>query len=122
MLGHAQALRLVPARPVQDEHNLLGGTRADTLREGGQFGFEERDADRGRQMKDRPAGRRMHKADQIPPFIPMLDRRERALSVETPDLVQDRFQADAVFVDGPELDAGVGKAVATSRSSGLSFF
>ena len=106
VVGDPQLLRLVPACSVQDEHDFLGGRGADTLREGGQFGLTERDADRGRH---RPAGRRMDKADQIPPLIPMLDRRERALSVETPDLVQDRFQADAVLVDGPELDRGVGK-------------
>ena len=109
MVGDPQALRAMPARAIEDEDDLLGRAGADRLGEGSQFGLKERDADRGRQMKDRPAGRRMDKADQLPPLIPMVDRRERALSVETPDLVQDRFQADAVLVDRPELDRGVRK-------------
>jgi hypothetical protein len=67
VVGDPQPLRLVPACSVQDEHELLGRRGADTLREGGQFGRKERDADRGRQVKDRPAGRRMDNADQITP-------------------------------------------------------
>jgi hypothetical protein len=45
VVGDPQPLRLVPACSVQDEHDFLGGTGADTLREGGQFGLKERDAD-----------------------------------------------------------------------------
>jgi hypothetical protein len=37
----------------------------------------------------------------------MLYRSSRALAVETPDFVQDRFQADAMLVDGPQFDLAV---------------
>jgi hypothetical protein len=43
-----------PAR-VQDEHDLLGGTRTNLLGEGGQLDFKEGDAHRGGQLKDGPA-------------------------------------------------------------------
>ena len=75
--------------------------------EGRQLGREERDADRGRQMKDRAARRRVDEADEVAPFVAMLHRRQRALPVETPDFVQDGFQPDPVLVDGPELDGAV---------------
>ena len=51
----------------------------------------------------------MHKTYQIAPFKAMLDRSQRTLTVETPDLVQDRLEANGVFVDGPHFDLGVGK-------------
>ncbi len=46
----------------------------------------------------------MHKPDEIPPLVAMLHGRSRSLAVEAPDFVQDRFQADAVLIDCPELD------------------
>lgn len=104
MVGDAQPHAAVPASPVQDEHNLLGGTRPDLLGEGFQLDFEEGDADGGRQMEDRPTRGRMDEADQIAPVIAVLHRRRRALAVETPDFLQDRFQADPVLIDGPEFD------------------
>ena len=51
----------------------------------------------------------MDEADEVAPLVPMLHRRERALSVKTPDFVEDRFQADAMLVDRPEFDAGAGE-------------
>jgi len=51
----------------------------------------------------------MHEADQIAPFEPMLHGREGALPVEAPDLLQDGFEADPVFVDRPELDLRLGE-------------
>jgi hypothetical protein len=41
MVGDAEALGAMPARAIEDEHNLLGRTRADRLGEGGEFGFED---------------------------------------------------------------------------------
>ena len=55
-------------------------------------------------MKDGAARGRMDEADEVAPVVAMLYRRKGTLTVETPDFVQDRFQADAVLVDRPELD------------------
>jgi hypothetical protein len=70
VLGHVQFDAGMPARLVQDEHNLLLGAGADLLGKGGQCDFEEGDADRGRQMKDRAAGSRVDEADQVAPREP----------------------------------------------------
>jgi hypothetical protein len=42
--------------------------------------------------------------------VAMLHRGEGTLSVDTPDLLQDGLEPNAMLVDGPELDAGVGES------------
>ena len=49
----------------------------------------------------------MHEAHQVAPLVAVLHGGERTLAVETPDLLEDRLQPDAVFVDRPELDLRV---------------
>jgi len=58
---------------------------------------------------------RVHEADDVAPLVAVLHRCQRALPVEAPDFVQDRFQADTVLVGRPELDLGLGE----SRGDGL---
>src|SRR5215472_9043884 len=98
VLRHLPLGTRMPARAVEDEHDLLLGTSALRLGKGGQFGSEEGDVDAGGQMEDHPPGGRMHEADERAPGGAMLDGRERSLSIEAPDLLQDRFQADPVFI------------------------
>jgi len=104
MVRHAQLGAAVPASPVKDEHNLHGRTRADVARELGEFHRKERDADCRGEMEDGAARGGMHEAHQVAPRVAVFDRRDGPLAVETPDFMQDRLQADAVFVDGPQLD------------------
>jgi hypothetical protein len=109
VLGHAQFDACMPACLVQDEHNLFLGAGADLLGKGSQFDFEEGDAVRRRQMKDRAAGSRVDEPDEIAPVIAMLHRRAGPPPVEAPDLFEDRLQADAMLVDGPQLDTRLGE-------------
>src|SRR5258708_38189860 len=60
-------------------------------------------------MEHRAARGRMDEADEVAPFKAVLHRGERALAVKTPDVVQDRLQANAVLVDGPQLDGRLWK-------------
>lgn len=55
MLGDAQADTAVPARPIEDEHNLLVWARADLAGKRGELDLEERDVDGRGEMKDRAA-------------------------------------------------------------------
>ena len=66
-------------------------------------------------MEERAPRGGMHEADQVAPGVAVLDRRDGALAVEAPDLVQDRFQPNAMLVGRPELDLGVRKG----RGDGL---
>jgi hypothetical protein len=55
MLRHNYVVAGMPARLVEDEHDLLGGTRADRLGKGRELGREEVDADARGQMPNRAA-------------------------------------------------------------------
>src|SRR5260370_40539399 len=55
-------------------------------------------------MEHRAARGGMDEADEVAPFKAVLHRGEGALAVKTPDVVQDRLEADAVLVDRPQLD------------------
>jgi hypothetical protein len=51
----------------------------------------------------------MHEAHQIPPGKAVPDRDDRLLADRRPDAPQERFEANAMFISGPQLDLGVGK-------------
>jgi hypothetical protein len=104
MLRHAQFGAGVPARPVQDEHDLFACACSHGSGKCRQLHLKERDGDSRGEMEDRATGTGMDKADEVAPRVAVLHRRERPLAVETPDLVQDRLEANAVFVDRPEFD------------------
>lgn len=109
MLRHPQPQTGMPAGTVEDQYDLFVWAGADRLSKRSQFCFKERDGDGGGEVEDGAASRGLHKADQVAPLKAVLHWRERTLAVETPDLVEDRLQADPVFVDGPEFDLGVGE-------------
>jgi hypothetical protein len=56
--------------------------------------------------------------DEIASLVAVLHGSQPTLPLDAPGLVQDGLEADAMLVDGPQLDGGVGKAPATSCSSG----
>lgn len=109
MLRHLQLRRGVPASTIQHQHDLFLWAGTHCCSKGGQFRLKERDGDGGREVEDGATRGGLDKADQIAPLEAMLHWRERPLAVETPDLLEDRLQANAVFVDGPEFDLGVGE-------------
>jgi hypothetical protein len=109
VVGDLQALGLVPACAVQDQHDLLGGAGSHRGGKGSELGFEKRDVHARRQMKDGPPRGRVHEPDEVAPFVAVLDGRHGALAVKPPHFVQYRFQADAVLVNGPEFDTGAGE-------------
>ncbi len=58
----------------------------------------------GQQIPDRLAGLRSYKAIQVEPFVAGLNADDRALPSGCPDLAQDGFESEAVFVEGPEFN------------------
>ena len=105
MLRDAQLQAGMPPGAIQDEHDLLPWAGADLACERLEFDLEEGNRYARRQVKDGAPRGGMDKAHQVAPVVAMLDRRCRARAVETPDFLEDWLQADAVLVDGPELDA-----------------
>ncbi len=51
----------------------------------------------------------MDEADEVAPREALLDRSERTLAVNTPDLVQDGFESTAVLVNRPQFHLGMRK-------------
>lgn len=107
VVGHAQLETRMPARAIEDQHDLFVGTRAHLAGEFGQLDLKERDADGGREMEDGPPRGGMDEADEIAPFKAVLHARHRPLANRRPDPAQQRFEADPVLIDRPQLDAGV---------------
>ncbi|HEV8193028.1 MAG TPA: hypothetical protein VGP82_16310 [Ktedonobacterales bacterium] len=96
VLGHPQAETRVPASPIQDEHDLFGGTRAGLARKGSQFHFEEGDADGRGQMEERAPRGGMDDADEVAPFETMAHGSQGALPNRCPDPTQEGFEADRI--------------------------
>jgi len=105
VFGHAQLDAGMPPRPIEHEDNLLGGTGAHLAGEGSELYLEEFYRDAGRQVEERAPGGGMDKADQIAPGEAMAHRDGGSPPDRGPDPPQERLQADAMLIGGPELDA-----------------
>jgi hypothetical protein len=105
IVRYAQLDAGMPAGAIQHQDYLLGGTGPHLARELGQFHFKHGNADGGGQMKDGPTGGGVDETNEVAPVVAVLHGHQRALAVEAPDLLEDGLQADAVLIDGPELDA-----------------
>lgn len=99
----------MPARTIEDEHDLLGWTGTYLARELGQLDLEHGDTDRRGQMEERAPGGGMDEADEIAPGEAVLYRGNWTLTNRRPDLAQQWLEADAVFVGRPQFDVGLGE-------------
>ena len=84
VLGHAQPHAGVPARAVEDEHDLLLRAGSDLARECGEFDFEEGNADGGGQMEERAARGGMDEADEVAPGEAVPHRRRPGAAQSAP--------------------------------------
>lgn len=109
MLGHAEFAAGMPASPVEDQHDLFGGPSADLAGELGQFHLKEGEVDRRGQVENRTPRGRVNEADEIAPGIAVLHWSHGTLTNWRPDPPQNRLEADAMLVDGPEFDGGAGE-------------
>lgn len=101
----------VPARAIEQKHELLGGASARCLSEGGEFGGEQFGADATGEVPDSAARGRMDERHQIAPLVARLDQCERALAGQRPDAPHQRLEADTMLVGRPEFDLRSGKSV-----------
>lgn len=99
----------MPPGAIEDEHDLLAGTRPCLMCKCGELHLKDGDTHRRGQMKDGPSGGGMDEADEPAPGKAVLDQRHGSLAPRRPEAAQERLQADAMFVGGPEFDLGVGK-------------
>ncbi len=109
VLRHLQAHTGVPARPVEDQHDLLARAGPGGAGKRGQLHREERDRDAGREVEEGAPRSRVNEAHQVAPGKTVPHAGDRALSPRGPDAAEHRLQADAVLVGGPPLHACVRK-------------
>ena len=94
----------MPARAVEHQDDVLVGAGADLGGERGQERAEQGGVDA---IGDEPhdlAGGWSDEAVQIKPLIAVMAVGGRTAAAWRPNLAQDRFQAEAVFVERPDLD------------------
>src|SRR5918994_4138409 len=99
-----QILGDVPARAVEHQDDVLVGTGADLGGERRQERAEQSGIDA---VGDEPhdlAGGWPDEAIKIEPLVAVMAAGARTASARCPDLAQDRFQAEAVFIERPDLD------------------
>ena len=109
VIRDAQPQAGVPAGAIEHEHDLLARTGPRLTGKLGQLHFKEGNAHGRGQMEEGAARSRMDEADQIAPGEAMLDGGDRALPNGRPDAPEQRFQADPMFVGGPQFDLGARK-------------
>ena len=107
VLGDPEVDAGMPARPIEHQHDLLGGTGSRLASELGQLHLKHRDAHGGGQMKERPTGGGMDEADEVAPGKAVLHHCHWPLTDRRPDAPQERFQADAMLIGRPQLHLGV---------------
>ena len=100
-----QILGDMPARAVEHQDDVLVGAGADLGGERGQERAEQGGVDAvGDEPHDLARGG-SDEAVQIKPLVAVMAAGGRTAAAWRPDLAQDRFQAEAVFVERPDLGA-----------------
>jgi hypothetical protein len=112
----------VPAGLVQHEHDAALAAGRTFLGEGSKERGEERFGDAGGEIPDRLAREGLGEGRDVKPLVAVMAERDRALGLGRPDAAQDRLQAEAVFVRGPDLDREVGTARGLFGNDFVEFF
>src|SRR4051795_7975465 len=112
----------VPACAVEHQDDVLVGTGADLGGERRQERAEQRGVDAiGDEPHDLARGR-PDEAVQIEPLVAVMAAGGRTAATWRPDLAQDRFQAEAVFVERPDFDRDRRVGALELADAGLELF
>src|SRR5215203_3778756 len=106
-LGHNQVRRGVPAGAVEPEHDDAIPSRPGLARKQRQQCSKERLGDLVRHVPEHLAGDRLDEGGHIKPLGAVVTKCDGPLTLGGPHPAQDRLQADAGLVRGPDLDRRV---------------
>ena len=109
VLGHTEAHAGMPTGTVEHEDDLLGGTGPDGTGKRGELHCKHGNADGRGQMQDGAPRGRVDKADEGAPGEAVAHQRHWSVANGRPDPPHHRLEPDAVFIDRPQLDAGMWK-------------
>jgi len=112
----------MPARAVEHQDDVLVGTGADLGGERRQERAEQGGVDAvGDEPHDLARGW-SDEAVQIKPLVAVMAPGNGAAATRRPDLAQDRFQAEAVFIERPDLDRNRRFGTLKFADAGLKLF
>src|SRR3954451_7093992 len=117
-LRHDQVRRAVPAGAVEPEHDDAIPSRSGLARKQRQQRGEERLGYSVRHVPEHLAGDRLDEGGHIKPLVAVVTKCDGPLTLGRPDPAQDRLQANAVLVRGPDLDRRV-RVLGSRLSDGL---
>src|SRR3954463_7706823 len=103
-LRHDQVRLSVPAGAVEPEHDDAIPSRPGLTGKQGQEPCEERLGDAVRHVPEHLAGDRLDEGGDVQPLVAVVAEGDGPLTFGRPDPAQDRLQADAVLVRGPDLN------------------
>jgi len=106
-VGHDQVRRGVPAGVVELKHDDALASRPGLAGKQPQERLKERLGHAIRHVPEGLARGRLDEGGDVEPLVAVVAERNRALTLGRPDPAQDRLQADAVLVRGPDLDRRV---------------
>jgi hypothetical protein len=112
----------MPARAVEHQDDVLVGTGADLGGERRQERAEQGGVDAvGDEPHDLARGG-PDEAVQIKPLVAVMATGDGAAATRRPDLAQDRLQAEAVFIERPDLDRNRRFGTLEFADAGLKLF
>ena len=106
-LGDLHLLPGMPPGSIQHEGDPLGRSCSHVPGKGGQHLTEEDGLDGGQEPPLGLTGGGPDEATDIEPFVALRHRRTRPFADGCPHLSNQREQANAMLVGGPELDLGI---------------
>jgi len=112
----------MPARAVEHQDDVLVGAGADLGGERRQERAEQRGVDAVGDEPDDLARGGPDEAVQIKPLVSVMAADGRTAAARRPDLAQDRFQAEAVFIERPDFDRDRRFAALELADPGLELF
>src|SRR5215207_5494278 len=123
-IRHSQVGRGVPAGAVEPDPRVKPEdddaipSRPGLARKQGQQRRKERLGDPVRDGPEGLARDWLHEGGDVQPLVAVVTQRDRPLAFGRPDPTQDRLQADAVLIRGPDLDRRV-RVLGSRLSDGL---
>lgn len=106
-LGHRNVLASVPAGAIEDQGDPLLWSGSHIAGKGGQHLPEEGRGHGGQQPPLGLTRRGTDEATDVEPLVALLHRSDGAFADRCPDAADQRQEADAMLVGGPELDRGI---------------
>jgi hypothetical protein len=97
----------MPPCPIKHNHKLFGRTSADAFGKVLQGQVHHLDIDPWQEQPNGVSRLRMHEAAHVHPLIACLHDDTRTRSFSHPDAAEQRLEANAMLIEGPEFDTGL---------------